>query len=200
MDYLFYKRIFDALLAVTLVIFLFPVLLLVSVLLGFANGGTPYFVQKRPGKDEKIFHLIKFKTMRDFDPAKDEHMHSPSRITALGSFIRKYSMDELLQLLNVIRGDMSFVGPRPLLVEYLPLYNAEQRKRHTIRPGITGWAQVNGRNALSWDQKFALDLWYVDNISLVLDLKILFKTALKVFRKEDINQSQGTIMPVWKGN
>jgi lipopolysaccharide/colanic/teichoic acid biosynthesis glycosyltransferase len=173
---------------------------MVSILLSVANKGTPFFVQPRPGKDEKIFRLLKFKTMRDFDPRKDANEHSPSRITKMGAFVRKYSLDELLQLINVIRGDMSFVGPRPLLVEYLPLYNEEQRKRHSIRPGITGWAQINGRNALSWDQKFTLDLWYVNNISFLLDLKILFKTGLKVFKKEDINQSQDTIMPVWKGN
>ncbi len=138
--------------------------------------------------------------MRDLKPESDIDVHSPKRITKVGSFIRKYSLDELLQLVNVFTGDMSLVGPRPLLIEYLPLYNEEQRKRHAVRPGITGWAQINGRNALSWNEKFKFDTWYVAHVSFTLDAVIIFRTVLKVFRKEGVNQGEETIMPVWTGN
>ncbi|WP_369413839.1 sugar transferase [Lentiprolixibacter aurantiacus] len=194
------KRIFDLLIAIAMILILSPIIVIVSMLLAISNNGTPFFVQERPGRRERIFKLLKFKTMRDFDPVRDEHEHSPSRITKIGSFVRKYSLDELLQLVNVIKGDMSLVGPRPLLVEYLPLYNAEQRKRHLVRPGITGWAQVNGRNSISWDAKFNHDLWYVKNLSLKLDIKILALTFNKILDTKNINASNTHTMPIWEGN
>ncbi|MDG1572722.1 sugar transferase [Robiginitalea sp. M366] len=196
----FLKRILDLLAALAGLVLLSPLLLVVGLLLTMANGGTPFFTQERPGKHGRLFRILKFKTMRDFDPHRDTDVHSPNRITPVGAFVRRYSLDELLQLVNVLKGDMSLVGPRPLLPEYLPLYNSTQEKRHRVRPGITGWAQVNGRNAISWEEKFAYDVWYVENLGFLLDLKILIRTFIKVFRKEDVNQSGNTIMPVWQGN
>lgn len=196
----FFKPIMDFLIALVLLVIMSPLLLILILTLVFVNNGSPFFLQPRPGKNGKIFKIIKFKTMKDLQPGSEMELHSPKRVTPFGGFIRKYSLDELLQLVNVLKGDMSLIGPRPLLVEYLPLYNPRQRKRHNVKPGITGWAQVNGRNAISWDQKFELDIWYVENISMLLDLKILLMTFNKVIRKKDINQGAEITMPAWQGN
>ncbi|WP_108244235.1 sugar transferase [Muricauda brasiliensis] len=196
----FIKPIIDFLIALVLLVLLSPLLLVLILLLLVVNHGKPFFLQPRPGKNGKVFRIIKFKTMRDFKPGSSIDIHSPKRVTPIGGFVRKYSLDELLQLVNVLKGDMSLVGPRPLLVEYLPLYNEEQRKRHNVRPGITGWAQINGRNTIDWNQKFKLDVWYVENISAMLDLKIIYKTFIKVIKKSDINQNENKTMPQWAGN
>src|SRR5690554_8229415 len=168
--------------------------------LSIANRGRPFFFQKRPGKNEKMFKIIKFKTMNDKKDLEGNLLSDAERLTAVGKFVRKTSLDEIPQLLNVIKGDMSLIGPRPLLVDYLPLYNSIQKRRHEVRPGITGWAQVNGRNAISWEQKFNYDVWYVNNISLALDIKILFMTILKVFKSEGISQDGQATMTKFKGN
>lgn len=183
----FFKRCFDFMIAAIAFILLFPLFLATLIALWIANKGNPFFFQPRPGKYGKVFHIIKFKTMNDNKDENGQLLSDAERLTPIGKFVRKTSLDELPQLLNVIKGDMSLIGPRPLLVEYLPLYNAEQARRHNVRPGITGWAQVNGRNAISWEEKFRLDVWYVDNISFGLDLKILIKTVQKVFIREGIN-------------
>ncbi|MDR3219543.1 MAG: sugar transferase [Dysgonamonadaceae bacterium] len=196
----FFKRIFDIALSTTGLIVLSPVFLLIMLLLSVANKGKPFFFQLRPGKNEKRFKVIKFKTMNDRKDTEGNLLPDTERITPVGNFIRKTSLDEIPQLLNVIKGDMSLVGPRPLLVEYLPLYNDEQRKRHAICPGITGWAQVNGRNAISWKRKFEYDVWYVQHISFGLDIKILYRTVLKVFRTEGINAQDGLTMELFTGN
>lgn len=177
-----------------------PLIFLVAIILFFSNGGSPFFLQKRPGKNEKIFTIIKFKTMNDKKDSGGKLLPDSERLTSVGKFVRSSSLDELPQLLNVLLGDMSFVGPRPLLPEYLPLYNEDQKKRHNVKPGITGWAQVNGRNAISWQQKFEYDVWYVNNQSFYLDLKILYKTVLKVIKKEDINRVGEATMTRFKGN
>ncbi|ADQ81911.1 sugar transferase [Riemerella anatipestifer] len=196
----FFKPIMDFTLALVGFLLLSPVFILVTIGLFFANQGKPFFFQKRPGKNERIFSIIKFKTMNDKKDANGNLLSDAERLTAIGKFVRKTSLDEIPQLLNVIKGDMSLVGPRPLLPQYLPLYNEEQKKRHNVRPGITGWAQVNGRNAISWQQKFEYDVWYVENISLSLDIKILLLTVKKVFVSEGISQEgQATIEP-FKGN
>jgi len=194
------KRLFDFFAAFIGFIILSPIFLIVTILLFFANQGKPFFFQARPGKNGNIFKVIKFKTMNDKKGPHGELLPDADRLTAVGSFVRKTSLDEIPQLLNVIKGDMSLVGPRPLLVEYLPLYNATQNRRHEAKPGITGWAQVNGRNAISWDQKFAYDVWYVDNISIALDIKILFMTVLKVFKSEGISQDGQATMTKFEGN
>ena len=196
----FFKQLIDFFIALILLMLLSPILLVLIVLLLFANKGKPFFLQPRPGKHGKVFKIIKFKTMRDLEPGSNIGSHSPERITPVGGFIRKYSLDELLQLVNVLKGDMALIGPRPLLVDYLPLYNDEQGKRHNVKPGITGWAQVNGRNTISWYQKFALEAWYVDNLSFPLDLKIFYMTFIKVIKKKDINQDENETMPRWEGN
>lgn len=183
----FFKRLIDIILSFFVLLIFLPVLFILVVFLGFANEGKPFFIQKRPGKNGKIFKIIKFKTMNDKKDIHGNLLSDAERLTKVGSFVRKTSLDEIPQLLNVLNGDMSFIGPRPLLPEYLSLYNEEQKKRHEVRPGITGWAQVNGRNAISWQKKFELDVWYVDNISLNLDFKILFKTIKKVFVREGIS-------------
>lgn len=180
-------------------ILLLPLFLLVTLCLYLANQGKPFFFQPRPGKDEKIFKVIKFKTMNDKVDLQGNLLPDADRLTAVGSFVRKTSLDEIPQLLNVIKGDMSLVGPRPLLVEYLPLYNAVQQRRHKVRPGITGWAQVNGRNAISWERKFELDVWYVDHLSFTLDIKILWLTVMKVFKREGISQEGQVTMEKFKG-
>lgn len=184
------KPLLDFFLALIGFILLFPIFLIVWIALSIANQGKPFFLQPRPGKNERIFKVIKFKTMNDKKDNQGNLLPDAKRLTAVGKFVRKTSLDEIPQLLNVIKGDMSLVGPRPLLVEYLPLYSKEQKKRHTVRPGITGWAQVNGRNAISWQQKFEYDVWYVEHVSFALDVKIIFKTIQKVFKSEGIN-SQG---------
>ena len=163
------------------------------------NKGTPFFIQSRPGKNEKVFNLLKFKTMRDAYDENGKPLPDKDRITPVGAWVRKLSLDELPQLINVIKGDMSLIGPRPLLIKYLPLYNNEQKRRHDVKPGITGWAQVNGRNSIDWNKKFELDVWYVDNISAILDLKILYLTIVKVFKREGINVDQNNTMTPFNG-
>ena len=183
----FLKRLFDFLIATVAFVIALPVFIVVMVWLFFVNKGRPFFLQERPGKGERIFKVIKFKTMTDEKDENGKLLPDHLRMTTIGRFVRKTSLDEIPQLLNVIKGDMSLIGPRPLLVSYLPLYNEVQKRRHEIRPGITGWAQVNGRNAISWEQKFIYDVWYVDNYSFLLDVKIMLLTVFKVFRREGIN-------------
>jgi lipopolysaccharide/colanic/teichoic acid biosynthesis glycosyltransferase len=180
------KSILDFLLSLLGLVVLFPILLVITVLLFFANKGKPFFFQSRPGKNGKIFKIVKFKTMNDKRDGDGKLLPDAQRLTAVGKFVRKTSLDELPQLINVVKGDMSLIGPRPLLTNYLHLYSAFQNRRHEIKPGITGWAQVNGRNAISWDKKFEYDVWYVDNMSLGLDIKIIFKTIIKVFKRDGI--------------
>ncbi|ECQ7163430.1 undecaprenyl phosphate N,N'-diacetylbacillosamine 1-phosphate transferase [Campylobacter jejuni] len=182
-----FKRIFDFILALVLLVLFSPVILITALLLKITQGSV-IFTQNRPGLDEKIFKIYKFKTMSDKRDEKGELLSDELRLKAFGKIVRSLSLDELLQLFNVLKGDMSFVGPRPLLVEYLPLYNKEQKLRHKVRPGITGWAQVNGRNAISWQKKFELDVYYVKNISFLLDLKIMFLTALKVLKRSGVSK------------
>lgn len=196
----FIKRIIDFSTALLGFLFLSPIFLVVMIGLSIANRGKPFFFQKRPGKNEKIFKIIKFKTMNDKKDLEGNLLSDAERLTAMGSFVRKTSLDEIPQLLNVIKGDMSLIGPRPLLVQYLPLYDEEQKKRHRVRPGITGWAQVNGRNAISWEKKFEFDVWYVENLSFLLDVKIIFQTLKKVFIREGISQEGQATMEVFKGN
>ncbi|HVI48424.1 MAG TPA: sugar transferase [Chitinophaga sp.] len=184
-----FKPLIDFVAALLAFILLLPVFLVVTIMLGISNGGKPFFTQLRPGRHGRIFRLIKFKTMNDKRDANGNLLPDEYRMTKLGILVRKTSLDEIPQLLNVIKGDMSLVGPRPLLVDYLALYNAEQQRRHEVRPGITGWAQVNGRNAISWERKFEYDVWYVDHQNLQLDIKILWMTVAKVFRSEGISQS-----------
>lgn len=196
----FFKRIIDFFLALIGLIIMLPVFLIVLVLLFIYNNGKPFFFQQRPGKNERIFKVIKFKTMNDKTGSNGELLSDSKRLTPFGKFVRKTSLDEIPQLLNVLKGDMSLIGPRPLLVEYLSRYNEEQKRRHNVRPGITGLAQVNGRNALSWKDKFKYDLEYVDNLSFFLDLKIFFMTFLKVFNSEGISQEGQVTMSKFMGN
>lgn len=196
----FFKRILDLVAALLGFILLSPVFFIVMIGLFFANQGKPFFIQTRPGKNEKLFRILKFKTMNDKKDREGNLLSDAERLTTIGSFVRKTSLDELPQLLNVLKGDMSLIGPRPLLVKYLPLYNDEQKQRHNVRPGITGWAQVNGRNGISWEQKFANDVWYVDNISFLLDLKILFLTVRKVFISEGVSQEGRATVDYFNGN
>jgi undecaprenyl phosphate N,N'-diacetylbacillosamine 1-phosphate transferase len=192
----FFKRVLDCLAAFFGLVLLSPIFLFVTVGLFFANQGKPFFFQLRPGKDGVIFKIIKFKTMNDKRDVNGNLLPDGDRLTSIGSFIRKTSLDEIPQLINVLKGEMSLIGPRPLLVHYLDLYSDFQSRRHAVRPGITGWAQVNGRNAISWDKKFEYDVWYVDHLSFVLDVKILFKTVLKVVKSEGINAADvATIEP-----
>jgi undecaprenyl phosphate N,N'-diacetylbacillosamine 1-phosphate transferase len=196
----FFKRILDLTAALIGFILLSPIFIIVTIGLFFANQGKPFFFQIRPGKNERLFKIIKFKTMNDKKDAQGILLADVKRLTKIGAFVRKTSLDEIPQLLNVIKGDMSLIGPRPLLVHYLPLYNETQKQRHNIKPGITGWAQINGRNAISWNQKFEYDVWYVENCSFVLDIKILFLTVKKVFVREGISQQGEATMEVFKGN
>jgi undecaprenyl phosphate N,N'-diacetylbacillosamine 1-phosphate transferase len=195
-----FKPVFDKVLAFVALLLTLPVIVVAMLLLAVNNRGKVWFVQPRPGKYGKIFRLIKFKTMTDKRDAQGDLLPDDDRLTPMGILIRKSSIDELPQLLNVLKGDMSFVGPRPLLVEYLPLYNTRQMRRHEVKPGITGWAQVNGRNAISWQQKFENDIWYVDNQSFWLDLKILFLTIRKVFIAEGISGRDTATMKKFTGN
>lgn len=196
----FVKRVFDFILALTGLLIISPVFIVFFIALAIANEGKPFFFQKRPGKNGKIFTIIKFKTMNDKTDSEGNLLPDAERLTAVGSFVRKTSIDEIPQLINVLKGDMGLIGPRPLLVQYLPLYNDHQARRHEVRPGITGWAQINGRNAISWEEKFNLDVWYVDHVSFILDLKIIFLTIKKVFIKEGISaDGQVTIEP-FQGN
>ena len=167
-----------------------PIFLVLIIFLAIANNGKPFFVQKRPGKSEKIFSIIKFKTMNDLKDPEGNLLPDNERMTTVGTFVRKTSLDEIPQLINVLKGDMSLIGPRPLIIEYLPVYNETQKKRHNVRPGITGWAQVNGRNSITWKKKFEYDVWYVENCSFLFDLKILGLTLKKVVKKEDVNLSK----------
>lgn len=185
----FFKRVIDFTVVLCALLIIWPILLIITVWLHFANKGAgAFFLQERPGKGGKIFRVIKFKSMTDEKDATGNLLPNEKRITKVGAFIRKTSIDELPQLFNVLKGDMALIGPRPLLPEYLPLYSKEQARRHEVRPGITGWAQCHGRNAISWTRKFELDVWYVDHCSLLLDLKIIFITIKKVLVREGISQ------------
>ena len=196
----FIKPVIDFVLALVGFLFLSPVFVLVTIGLFFANDGKPFFFQLRPGKDGKIFKIIKFKTMTDKKDENGNLLPDADRLTKIGSFVRKTSLDEIPQLLNVIKGDMSLVGPRPLLPKYLELYTDFQRRRNEVKPGITGWAQVNGRNSISWEKKFEYDVWYVDNVSFLLDIKILIMTVLKVVKSEGINEQGQATSNEFKGN
>ena len=196
----FIKPAIDFVLALVGFLFLSPVFVLVTIGLFLANDGKPFFFQLRPGKDGKIFKIIKFKTMTDKKDENGNLLPDADRLTKIGSFVRKTSLDEIPQLLNVIKGDMALVGPRPLLPQYLELYNDFQRRRNEVKPGITGWAQVNGRNSISWEKKFEYDVWYVDNVSFLLDVKILIMTVLKVVKSEGINEQGQATSNEFKGN
>ncbi len=194
------KRGFDLLLGLFLFAFLFPLMIIIALLILLKMGPPFYFRQQRPGLGGRPFYLYKFRTMSDGKDSLGRDLPEEERLTALGRWLRRYSLDELPQLYNVIRGEISFVGPRPLLMKYLPRYNKEQARRHEVKPGLTGWAQVNGRNAISWEEKFAYDVWYVDNRSFGLDLKILWLTLIKVIRAEGINQDGAATMPEFMGS
>lgn len=196
----FIKPLFDWLIAFVVFLILSPVLIITTVFLYWANQGKPFFFQSRPGKNERLFKIIKFKTMNDKKDAEGNLLSDAERLTKIGAFVRKTSLDEVPQLLNVIIGDMSLIGPRPLLPQYLPLYNEFQYRRHEVKPGITGWAQVNGRNAISWEKKFEYDVWYVQHISFMLDIKIFFFTLKKVFVREGINMDGQVTTEAFKGN
>ena len=197
---LFLKRVFDLLLGLICFVILSPVFLIVAIVLAIVNNGHVFFAQERPGLKKRLFRIIKFKTMNDRKDAHGNLLPDTNRLTNTGKFIRKASLDEIPQLINVIKGDMSLVGPRPLLVEYLALYNDRQARRHEVRPGITGWAQVNGRNAISWEQKFEYDVWYVDHLFFPLDIKILGMTVGKLFKQEGINSRTTATMEKFTGN
>jgi lipopolysaccharide/colanic/teichoic acid biosynthesis glycosyltransferase len=197
---LYFKRPIDFTIALLILLVLSPLILLAGIMLYAANKGKVFFTQDRPGKDEVIFRVIKFKTMND---QKDQHgklLPDKERLTPVGKFIRTTSIDELPQMINVLKGDMSLIGPRPLLPKYLPLYNEQQKRRHEVRPGITGWAQVNGRNAISWSKKFEYDVWYVDNIGFLLDLKIGWLTIIKIFKREGITEQGSATISAFNGN
>jgi lipopolysaccharide/colanic/teichoic acid biosynthesis glycosyltransferase len=196
------KRMIDIIATSCGLLFILPLLVIIVVVLYFINEGKGkiFFIQERPGKDERIFKILKFKTMNDKTDAEGNLLPDIQRITSFGKFLRKTSLDEIPQLVNVLHGDMSLVGPRPLLIEYLPLYDDIQKLRHSVRPGITGWAQINGRNALTWTQKFRYDVWYVQNLSFGLDMKILFLTMIKVFRQEKVNLSDEKTSKLFNGS
>lgn len=197
----FFKRAIDFTASLCGLIVISPILLVVTIWLHFANKGAgAFFLQERPGKDAKIFRVIKFKTMTDERDENDNLLPDEQRLTKVGKFVRSTSIDELPQLINVLKGDMALIGPRPLLVQYLPLYNDEQSRRHEVRPGITGWAQCHGRNAISWKEKFELDVWYVDHISLWLDIKVFFITLKKVLCRVDISSDTSATMEPFTGN
>lgn len=190
----YFKRGIDCFVAFTILLIIWPILLAITIWLHFINKGAgAFFFQERPGKNEKIFKVVKFKSMTDERDEQGDLLPNKQRITKVGEFIRKTSIDELPQLFNVLKGDMALIGPRPLRVDYLPLYTERQRKRHDIRPGMTGWAQVNGRNTISWTKKFELDIWYVDHVSFSLDLKIVYLTIMKVLKRADINNRKDSI-------
>ena len=196
----FFKRVIDLLGAAIGLLVLSPLFLGATFALYFANQGQPFFFQSRPGKKGKLFKIIKFKTMNDKKDEAGNLLPDAERLTKMGSFVRKTSLDEIPQLLNVIKGEMSLIGPRPLLPQYLPLYNDFQKKRHHVKPGITGWAQVNGRNAISWQQKFEYDVWYVEQLSFVLDCKIVLLTIKKVMQSEGINAANSATITPFNGN
>jgi lipopolysaccharide/colanic/teichoic acid biosynthesis glycosyltransferase len=198
---IFFKRLIDAFLSTLfLVILIVPLIILTILLLIFNKGAGAYFTQVRTGKNAKLFRIIKFKTMTDERDGNGKLLPDEKRMTPIGKFVRSTSLDELPQLLNVLKGDMSLIGPRPLLEKYIPLYSKEQFRRHEVKPGITGWAQVNGRNAISWNEKFKLDVYYVENCSLLLDIKIIYFTALKVFLRADINKEGHATTQAFNGN
>ncbi|NGY37425.1 sugar transferase [Flavobacterium sp. XN-5] len=194
-----FKRVFDFSAALLGLILLSPIFFIVTIGLYFANQGKPFFFQLRPGKHGAIFKIIKFKTMNDKKDVNGNLLSDGDRLTKIGAFVRKTSLDEIPQLLNVIKGDMSLIGPRPLLPQYLHLYNEFQNRRHEVKPGITGWAQVNGRNAISWDTKFELDVWYVDHFNFTLDMKIFFLTIKKIIKTEGINAADVATMEPFNG-
>lgn len=196
----FFKRLIDLIVSFVGIVILSPAILVIAILLLIVNRANPFFLQPRPGKNETIFKLIKFRTMTDRRDVNGDLLSDNERLTRIGNCIRKTSLDEIPQLINVLKGEMSLIGPRPLLVEYLPLYNNEQRKRHLVQPGITGWAQVNGRNAISWEDKFRFDIYYTEKISFSLDLKIVFLTIKKVLMSEDINSSNTVTMEKFSGS
>lgn len=196
----FFKYILDIMISFVGIIILCPLFLIVLLILIVVNRGNPFFFQKRPGRNEKIFMLIKFRTMNDKKDSEGNYLPDIERLTKIGKIIRKTSLDEIPQLINVIKGDMSLIGPRPLLIQYLPLYNSFQKRRHEVRPGITGWAQVNGRNAISWEEKFEYDVWYIENLSFLLDVKILAMTVMKVFKGEGISQKGHVTMEKFTGS
>ena len=197
----FFKRIFDFCISLVALIIISPILLIITIFLHFANKGAgAFFLQERPGKDEKIFKVIKFKTMTDERDAEGKLLPDAQRLTKVGKFVRSTSIDELPQLINVFKGDMSLIGPRPLLVQYLPLYNEEQKRRHEVRPGISGWAQCHGRNAISWTEKFKLDVWYVDHCTLWTDIKVIFITIKNVLMRKDINSATAATMEAFNGH
>lgn len=197
----FFKRFFDFWISLIVLICISPVLLVVTIWLYLANKGAgAFFLQERPGKSAKIFKVIKFKTMTDERDADGNLLPDEKRLTKVGKFVRSTSIDELPQLINVLKGDMALIGPRPLLVQYLPLYSQEQTRRHEVRPGISGWAQCHGRNAISWSEKFKLDVWYVDHVSLLTDLKVIFITIKNVLMRKDINSATATTMEAFNGN
>ena len=197
----FFKRVLDILISSIALLLIGWFLILVAIFLHFANKGAgAFFLQERPGKDEKIFNVIKFKTMTDECDAEGNLLPDEKRLTKVGRFVRSTSIDELPQLINVFKGDMSLIGPRPLLVQYLPLYNAEQKRRHEVRPGISGWAQCHGRNAISWKEKFELDVWYVDHCSFWTDIKVIFITIKNVLMRKDINSATAATMEAFNGN
>lgn len=195
----FFKRIFDFILSLTAIIILSPVLLLLTVIGAFLMGGNPFFTQDRPGKDGKVFKLFKFKSMNNKRDERGELLPDEKRLTSYGQFIRNTSFDELPELINILKGDMAIVGPRPLLVRYLTRYNKTQARRHEVRPGLTGLAQVNGRNAISWEEKFRYDVEYVDNLSLMLDIKIILMTVLKVVKRDGISSENSATMEEFMG-
>lgn len=195
-----FKRIIDFVIVFLVLVVIWPILLIITIWLHFANKGAgAFFTQERPGKGGKIFKVIKFKTMTDERDAEGNLLPDEVRLTKVGKFVRSTSIDELPQLINVLKGDMSIIGPRPLLPQYLPLYSPEQARRHEVRPGITGWAQCHGRNAITWTEKFKLDVWYVDNISFWTDVKVVFITAKKVLFREDINSATAATMEYFDG-
>ena len=196
----FFKRVLDLLISGIALLLIGWLLIFIAIFLHFANKGAgAFFLQERPGKDEKIFKVIKFKTMMDNRDAEGKLLPDAQRLTKVGKFVRSTSIDELPQLINVFKGDMSLIGPRPLLVKYLPLYNDEQRRRHEVRPGISGWAQCHGRNAISWTEKFKLDVWYVDHCTLWTDLKVIWITVMKVIKRSDINNDATATMYPFDG-
>jgi undecaprenyl phosphate N,N'-diacetylbacillosamine 1-phosphate transferase len=196
----FFKRLVDFLAALILLILTLPFTLIATILLAFANQGKVWFIQERPGKNAKPFFIFKFKTMNDKKDKNGELLPDSVRLTSIGKFIRKTSIDELPQLINVLKGDISLIGPRPLLMEYLPLYNETQMRRHEVRPGISGWAQVNGRNTISWEEKFNYDVYYVDHVSFALDLKIFFKTIYNIVKSDGISSGTSATMEKFRGS
>lgn len=197
----FFKRFFDFWIAFFVLICLSPLLLVVTLWLHFANKGAgAFFLQERPGKDGRIFKIVKFKTMTDERDAQGQLLSDEARLTRVGRFVRSISIDELPQLVNVLKGDMALIGPRPLLPKYLPLYSEEQMRRHAVRPGISGWAQCHGRNSISWTEKFKLDVWYVDHLSLWVDIKIIYLTTLKVLKRDGISEEGQATMEAFNGH